>query len=89
MFVTPVLYPIDHLQGKTRLVAELNPLSAPVEMTKVGFLGVGSVRTYAAIWSVGVIVLVFLSGVWFMNRFGQRLASIVSDLDEEEEGGLL
>lgn len=86
MFVTPVLYPIDHLRGNTRLVAELNPLSSPVEMAKVGLLGAGSVRTYAAIWSVGIIALVFSSGVWFMNRFGQRVVGLVNDLDEEEEG---
>ena len=52
MFVTPVLYPIDHLQGKTRLVAELNPLSSPIEMAKVGMIGAGSVRLFAAIWSI-------------------------------------
>ena len=85
-FVTPVIYPIDRLHGKTRLVAELNPLSAPVEMAKVGLTGAGSVRLYAAIWSVGLIALVFASGVWFMNRFGVRVVGLANpDEDDDEE----
>jgi ABC-type polysaccharide/polyol phosphate export permease len=84
ILVTPVLYPIDKLHGTTRLVAELNPLSSPVEMTKVGMLGAGSVRLYAAIWSVTMIGVVFASGVWFIGRFGQRiLRKEDEDLDEE------
>jgi ABC-type polysaccharide/polyol phosphate export permease len=83
MFVTPVLYPIDHLQGKTRLVAELNPLSSPIEMAKVGLLGAGSVRLYAAIWSIALIALVFASGVWFLNRFGERVIGLREE-DEDE-----
>jgi homopolymeric O-antigen transport system permease protein len=89
MFVTPVLYPIDHLHGTTRLVAELNPLSSPVEMAKVGLVGAGSVRMYAAIWSVGLISAVFASGVWFMNRFGSRIVGLQPAYDDEEEGGLI
>jgi lipopolysaccharide transport system permease protein len=89
MFITPVLYPIDHLHGKTRLVAELNPISSPVEMAKVGLIGAGSVRLYAAIWSVGLIACVFASGVWFMNRFGQKVVGLQPDWDDEEDDGSL
>ena len=76
LFLTPVLYPIDHLHGKTRLLAEINPLSSPVEMIKVGLLGAGHVRVYAAIASIAVIAVVFLSGVWFITRFGGSLANL-------------
>lgn len=81
-FITPVLYPIDHLKGSTRRLAELNPLSSPVEMAKVGLTGAGSVRLYAALWSIVAISLVFASGVWFMNRFGTRIVG----LDQEDDG---
>jgi homopolymeric O-antigen transport system permease protein len=74
MFVTPVLYPIEHLHGTTRMVAELNPLSSPIEMIKVGLLGAGAVRVDAAIGSMAGIVFIFLSGVWFITRFGHSLA---------------
>ena len=81
MFVTPVLFPIEKLHGKTRLIAELNPLSSPVEMAKVGMVGAGSVRLYAAIWSIATIALVFASGVWFVVRFG---AWVIRREDEDE-----
>jgi lipopolysaccharide transport system permease protein len=84
IFVTPVLYPIDHLHGPTRLVAELNPLSSPVEMAKVGMVGAGSVRLYAAIWSVTTIAVVFASGIWFIGRFGQRILRMKDEEMDEE-----
>jgi lipopolysaccharide transport system permease protein len=85
-FVTPVLYPIQRLHGNTRLLAEINPLSSPVEMAKIGLTGAGSVRVYAALWSVVLIAAVFASGIWFMNRFGARVAGLANnDLDDDEE----
>jgi lipopolysaccharide transport system permease protein len=87
-FVTPVIYPIEQLHGKTRLIAEINPLSSPVEMAKIGLTGAGSVRTFAALWSVCGIALVFASGVWFMNRFGLRVVGLAQQsevLDDDDE----
>jgi ABC-type polysaccharide/polyol phosphate export permease len=75
MFLTPVMYPIESLHGKMRIAAEINPLSSPVEMAKVGLLGAGAVRPYAAIWSICSIGLLFLSGLWFMTRYGHSLAA--------------
>lgn len=85
MFLTPILYPIEQLKGNVRTIAELNPLSSPIEMVKVGMLGAGSVRLYAALWSIAVITLVFVSGVWFVNRFGRSLAGLRVNKDESED----
>ncbi len=85
MFVTPVMYPIEHLHGKTKLIAELNPLSSPVEMAKVGLLGAGTVRVYAAIWSIALIAVVFLSGSWFISRYGHSIVGLRSDFDDEDD----
>ena len=76
IFVTPVLYPIEHLRGTTRTLAELNPLSSPVEMVKVGFLGAGAVPFRAAIFSIALIVGIFVSGIWFISRYGHSLAAV-------------
>jgi homopolymeric O-antigen transport system permease protein len=78
MLLTPILYPLDHLHGKTRLLAELNPVASPIEMVKVGLLGAGSVHLHAAIFSIATIAVVFISGVWFITRFGHRLANVGS-----------
>jgi len=87
-FITPVVYPIEQLHGKIKLAAELNPLSAPVEMAKVGFLGVGSVSPGLMIYSVVAICGVFASGIWFINRFGQRIVGLApagEDDDDDED----
>lgn len=90
MFLTPVLYPIDHLHGKMRLLAEINPLGSPVEMIKVGLLGAGHVRVYAAIASIAVIAFVFLSGVWFITRFGHSLANLGGGrFDDDDDAGFM
>jgi ABC-type polysaccharide/polyol phosphate export permease len=73
LFITPVLYPIEKLHGTTRTLAELNPLSSPVEMAKVGLLGVGSVRVGAAIYSTVLIVVILITGIWFIERYGHSL----------------
>jgi ABC-type polysaccharide/polyol phosphate export permease len=88
-FITPVLYPIEHLHGKARTLAEFNPLSSPVEMARVGLLGAGSVRVFAAIWSVGVIAAFFASGVWFMNRFGASVVGLYQDADDDDDDDML
>lgn len=88
LFLTPILYPIDHLHGKTRLLAEVNPLSSPIEMVKVGMLGAGSVRLYAAIGSIAAILFIFFSGVWFITRYGHSLANIGGgrfDQDDDDD----
>jgi len=84
-FITPVVYPIEQLHGKIKLAAELNPLSAPVEMAKVGFLGVGSVSLPLMAWSVAAISAIFASGIWFINRFGQRIVGLSQTEDDEDD----
>lgn len=88
-FITPVLYPIEQLHGKIRTLAELNPLSAPIEMAKVGLLGAGSVSIPFAIYSVVAISGVFASGIWFINRFGQRIVGLAGADDEDDEDEML
>ncbi len=93
MFMTPVLYPADHLHGKIRLLGQINPLTAPIEMTKVGLLGTGSVHTLSLLTSIPLICTIFVSGVWFINRFGYRLAALRTgdnlDDDIQDDGSML
>jgi lipopolysaccharide transport system permease protein len=90
MFLTPVVYPIEKLHGKARLLAEVNPLSSAVEMVKVGLLGSGAVRFYAGIWSIFAISFVFVGGLWFVNRYGPTLVGLRDksggdDFDDDDD----
>jgi lipopolysaccharide transport system permease protein len=85
LFLTPVLYPIERLHGALRLVAQINPLGGAVEMVKVGLLGSGSVDVIAGVWSIASITVVFLSGIWFLNRFGHALIGTREGFDDDDE----
>jgi homopolymeric O-antigen transport system permease protein len=86
MFMTPVLYPIDQLGPHMRLLVQLNPLTAPIEMTKVGLLGTGSVHPLALLISIPLLLTIFFSGIWFITRYGYRLAALRTGVDLDDDG---
>ena len=68
-FLTPVVYDLNHVPAKYRIFAELNPVTAPIEMVKFGFLSTGPPTTPSIISCViGLGVMVF-GGLAFFSRF--------------------
>lgn len=67
-FLTPVIYPLDVIPAKYRLIASLNPVTAPVEMVRYGLLGIGDVTRQTFGLTVGVIVVLFVGGLWFFGK---------------------
>jgi lipopolysaccharide transport system permease protein len=68
-FATPVIYPISSLPPQYRPIAELNPLSAPVEMVKFGFLDTAAPEVKSMLVSFASLALVLFGGLWMFNRF--------------------
>ena len=68
MFVTPVVYPLSQIPQRLRLFFYANPLSAPMELFRIWFYGVGSVSPSMAINSVAITALVVLLGLILFNR---------------------
>ena len=85
MYVTPVVYPLNQIGGKFRLVAFLNPLAAPVELFKFSIFGQGVVTAPLLLWSAFATLTVLLAGLWFLDRFGRRLIGIAGGLDREDD----
>jgi lipopolysaccharide transport system permease protein len=74
MYATPVIYPLSQIPKKWQWIAVLNPMAMPVEAIKVMFLGQGTVMpTY----SVGVTVLMLLSGVLIFNKVERTFVDTV------------
>jgi lipopolysaccharide transport system permease protein len=76
---TPVLYPLSavpttyHVEAlnmtiNPRLIVELNPITAPVQLYKWGLLGIGEFPGLALLASLVITLIVFASGVWFFTR---------------------
>jgi lipopolysaccharide transport system permease protein len=89
MYATPVVYPISALPDRWSFLATINPVSAPVELVKEGFLGAGELT--GAILAVSLVTTVVLctSGLWFIARLSPRLLRARTFVDEEEEDELL
>jgi lipopolysaccharide transport system permease protein len=56
--ITPVIYPLEKIPASYRILGELNPITAPVEMFKSALINAGEVTTTSLIaWAVGLVVL--------------------------------
>jgi lipopolysaccharide transport system permease protein len=67
-YITPVVYPISSLPPQYRSIAELNPITAPVEMVKFGFLSTAPPQAKSLISCfIGLAVMLF-GGLWFFSR---------------------
>lgn len=68
LFITPVLYPISAIPARYRPIASLNPLSAPIEMVKRGFLGEGSVPASGIAITLVTAFVLCVGGFHFFSR---------------------
>ena len=77
LFATPVIYPSSLLQGPWRIILGLNPMTGVVEGFRWGLLGIGEAPG-AKIWaSVGVALLLLVTGVIYFNRMEETFADVV------------
>jgi len=77
MYATPVIYPLSRIPYRWRWVAVLNPMSMPTELIKYMFLGQGViVPAYVAI-SVGMTLILLLSGVLVFNRIEKTFVDTI------------
>jgi lipopolysaccharide transport system permease protein len=71
-FLTPVIYPLDHIPHRFRSLTNLNPVIAPVEMVKYGIMGNGEITPRGVQVAVaGVLVLGGL-GLWVFGKLEAR-----------------
>ncbi|MGE5272771.1 MAG: ABC transporter permease [Verrucomicrobiota bacterium] len=74
-YVTPVVYDLDHIPKQYRVIAEYNPLTAPVMLVRHGFLGTGfPPHTSMMVAVIGVFVFLLL-GLSMVNRFERSAVS--------------
>ena len=62
MFVSPVVYPMSAVQGPAlRRLLYLNPVTAPMELFRLAFLGQGSFSAWALLFSLTVTILLAIA----------------------------
>lgn len=77
--ITPVIYPISAVPEQYRPLAELNPVTAPVEMVKFGLLATAPPTPTSLASTAVAIVVIGTVGFWFFARAERRaLARLTS-----------
>jgi lipopolysaccharide transport system permease protein len=72
-FLTPVIYPISTIPERYRAIAELNPITAPVELVKYGLLRTAPPEISSLSVSLAFLLALLGGGLWYFAR-SQRVA---------------
>jgi lipopolysaccharide transport system permease protein len=76
LFLTPVLYPIDHVPGKLRFLLSVNPMAGMTEGFRYALLG-GAVSWHLVIGSFAGAIAVFVAGLFFIRRMETTFADVI------------
>lgn len=69
MYLTPVIYPMSYLQGKSYgVLVKYNPLSYIIEIFKYCALGHGEVSSFGIIYSLSCMVVLVFLGVMIFTK---------------------
>lgn len=72
MFLTPVIYPLSEVPDGYRTVIELNPLTAPIELFRIGVFDQGTVPLTAALSCAIFIAVLLPLGLGFFLKAEER-----------------
>jgi len=69
MYATPVVYPVSQVgEGVLRNAIMINPVTAPVELLRYVFTGVGSVDPVCLATSIAFTIAVAVAGIFMFNH---------------------
>ena len=77
MYATPVVYPLSAVSGRMRTVLMLNPVTAPMEMMRLGLWGQGTVSVPQVMVSLAISVMIALGGILLFNRVERTFTDTV------------
>jgi lipopolysaccharide transport system permease protein len=77
MFATPVVYPLSEVPARWHWIAELNPMTLIAEYFRLALLGQGSVTPAGCLLSLGLTLLLFLSGLFVFQRTARTFIDTV------------
>ena len=77
MYATPVIYPLSQIPEKWRWIAVLNPMTMPVEAIRIMFLGQGTVVGAYVLLSLGITVLLLVSGILVFSKVEKTFVDTV------------
>jgi len=77
MYATPVVFPLSTVHKRWYWVAELNPLTAPLEATRQMLLGAGTPTTPLFALSIGLTLAALVGGVLVFQRVEKTFVDVI------------
>jgi len=77
MFLTPVIYPVDFVPERYRLLMYLNPMTGPIESFRAAVLGHAPLNAGGLAISLTVSVLVLLAGLTYFRKLERTFADVI------------
>jgi lipopolysaccharide transport system permease protein len=77
MFLTPVIYPLQHVAEKWRWVMEFNPLTPLFELFRWALFGQGIVTVGQVLYSAIFTIVLFMGALLLFNKQGDKLMDVV------------
>ncbi|MCK4576037.1 ABC transporter permease, partial [candidate division WOR-3 bacterium] len=76
-FATPVIYPTSMLPERFRWLLSLNPMGGVIEAHRACILGNKPIDWNSLMISVGMILLIFITGAFYFRRMERSFADII------------
>lgn len=68
MYATPVIYPLSSIEEPYRTYLSLNPMAEIIEIARLGLLGQGYFTWLTFSYTVGVTLLILITGIFVFNK---------------------
>lgn len=77
MFITPVVYPINAIPDKFKILIELNPLSAIFETFRYGAMGAGEIQWWNLVYSFFFAIISLILSILIFNRVEKKFIDTI------------
>jgi lipopolysaccharide transport system permease protein len=77
MYVTPVVYPLSQVPEKWRFFFYINPVSAPIELFRIWFYGIGAVPVEMTVISVAMTAVILFFGLILFTRTERTFMDVI------------
>jgi lipopolysaccharide transport system permease protein len=77
MYVTPVIYPLSSIEDPYRTYLSLNPMASIIEIARLGLLGQGYFTWFTFSYSIGVTLLILITGIFVFNKVEKNFIDTV------------
>lgn len=77
LFVSPVIYPVSMVSEKYQWLLALNPMGGVIQAYRASLLGHQSIDWFMLGISTAIIIIIFLSGLYYFRRMEKTFADVI------------